>query len=219
MDILERARAVIRAESAAVAALEERLDDRFSSAVESLLSCKGRVITTGVGKAGSIARKLAATLASTGTPSLYLHPAEGVHGDLGVVTADDVLIALSYSGESDEVLRLLPSLNRIGCRLISIVGNPDSSLAAAADIVLDVSVSEEACPLGLAPTTSVAAMLALGDALAMAAMEARGFTREDFAVYHPAGALGRRLTLRVSRSEERRVGKDCRAWGERASSQ
>ncbi len=198
MDILDRARAVIEAESAAIAALADRLDDRFAGAVDRLLTCKGRVVTTGVGKAGAVARKLAATLASTGTPALYLHPAEGVHGDLGVVTPDDIIIALSYSGESDEVVRLLPTLDRIGAFLIVFVGNPKSSLAAAADVVLDVSVAEEACPLGLAPTTSIAAMLALGDALAMATMEARGFTREDFAVYHPAGALGRRLTLRVS---------------------
>jgi arabinose-5-phosphate isomerase len=198
MNILDRARAVIEAESAAIASLSDRLDDRFAGAVDRLLNCKGRVVTTGVGKAGAVARKLAATLASTGTPALYLHPAEGVHGDLGVVTSDDVVIALSYSGESDEVVRLLPTLDRIGAFLIALVGNPQSSLAAAADIALDVSVAEEACPLGLAPTTSIAAMLALGDALAMSAMEARGFTREDFAVYHPAGALGRRLTLRVS---------------------
>jgi arabinose-5-phosphate isomerase len=198
MDPIGRAKAVIRAEAAAVLALEERLDRQFSEAVELLLACTGRVVTTGVGKAGAIARKLAATLASTGTPALYLHPAEGVHGDLGVVTQDDIVIALSYSGESDEVIRLLPTLNRIGPKLIAFVGNLRSSLAQAATLVLDVSVSQEACPLGLAPTTSVAAMLAMGDALAMATMEARGFTREDFATFHPAGTLGRKLTLRVS---------------------
>ncbi len=196
--VVSRARAVIAAEAAAVSALSERLDARFVDAVHRVLECKGRVITTGVGKAGAVARKMAATLASTGSPALYMHPAEGQHGDLGMVTPDDVVIALSYSGASDEVLRLLPSISRIGAFLIGMVGNPDSALGRASSLILDVSVSAEACPLGLAPTTSVVAMLALGDALALAAMEARGFTREDFALYHPAGALGRRLTLRVS---------------------
>lgn len=196
--ILERARRVLRIEADAVRALTERLDGRFVEAVELLLNCPGRVITTGVGKAGAIARKLAATLSSTGTPAHYLHPAEGVHGDLGVVTRDDVVLALSYSGESDEVVRLLPTLNRIGACLVAMVGNPDSSLAKAASIVLDAAVAEEACPLSLAPTASAVAMLALGDALAMCTMEARGFTKEKFALYHPAGSLGRRLTLRVS---------------------
>jgi len=196
--ILERARKVLRIEADAVRALMDRLGPEFTRAVRMLVGCEGRVVTTGVGKAGAIARKLAATLASTGTPALYLHPAEGVHGDLGVVTGQDVVLALSYSGESDEVVRLLPSLAQIGACIIALAGNPDSSLARAAAVVLDVSVAEEACPLSLAPTASAIAMLALGDALAMAAMEERGFTREDFARYHPAGALGRRLTLRVS---------------------
>jgi arabinose-5-phosphate isomerase len=197
-DLLERARAVFHAEAAAIAALEGRLDERFSQAVEMLVGCSGRVITTGVGKAGIIAHKVAATLSSTGTPALYLHPAEGVHGDLGVVTTDDVVLALSYSGESDEVVRLLPSLHRVGASLVVLTGNTESTLASAASVVLDVQVESEACPLGLAPTASAAAMLAMGDALAMAAMEARGFTKDDYALYHPAGALGRRLTLRVS---------------------
>lgn len=196
--MIARARAVIEAEAAAVSALAQRLDDRFVQAARRVLECRGRIITTGVGKAGAVARKMAATLASTGSPALYMHPAEGQHGDLGMVTSEDVVIALSYSGESDEVLRLLPSISRIGAFLIAMVGNPESALGRAASLILDVSVSREACPLGLAPTTSVVAMLALGDALALAAMEARGFTREDFALYHPAGALGRRLTLRVS---------------------
>lgn len=196
--IVERARKVLRAESEAIRALEERVDGQFVRAVEMLVGCRGRVVTTGVGKAGAIARKLAATLASTGTPALYLHPAEGVHGDLGVVTSDDLVLALSYSGESDEVVRLLPTLGRIGACIIALVGNRQSTLAQAAAVTLDVWVEAEACPLSLAPTTSAAAMLALGDALAMCAMEARGFTREEFALYHPAGALGRRLTLRVS---------------------
>lgn len=196
--ILERARRVLEIEADAVHALIDRLGPEFTRAVSMLVGCEGRVVTTGVGKAGAIARKLAATLASTGTPALYLHPAEGVHGDLGVVTGQDIVLALSYSGESDEVVRLLPALSQIGACILALVGSPDSSLARAAAVVLDVSVAEEACPLSLAPTASAIAMLALGDALAMAAMEERGFTREDFARYHPAGALGRRLTLRVS---------------------
>ena len=196
--VLARARAVLETESRAIERLSERLDGRFVQAVDYLLQCRGRVVTTGVGKAGAIARKIAATLASTGTPAHFLHPAEGVHGDLGVITSSDVVIAFSYSGESDEVLRLLPSISQIGARLIAVAGNAQSSLARSAHLVLEVTVESEACPLGLAPTTSVAAMLALGDALAIAVMEARGFTRENFALYHPAGALGRRLTLRVS---------------------
>ncbi len=197
-EVLDRGRKVIQAEADAIRSLGSRLDSRFEDAVEALLSCRGRVITTGVGKAGIVAHKMAATLASTGTPALFLHPAEAVHGDLGVVGAQDIVIVFSYSGESDEVVRLLPSIKRIGACIIALVGNSRSTLAQSAGIVLDVSVDAEACPLGLAPTTSVAAMLALGDALALAAMEARGFTQEDFAAFHPAGALGRRLTLRVS---------------------
>lgn len=197
-EILARARQVLEAEAASIRGLVSRLDERFPQAVARLLECRGRVVVTGVGKAGAIGRKLAATLASTGTPALFLHPAEGVHGDLGVVMAEDVVLALSYSGESDEVLRLLPSLKHLCATLIAMVGNEESPLARAADLVLNVSVEGEACPLGLAPTCSSAAMLAMGDALAIATMEARGFTREDFALYHPAGALGRRLTLRVA---------------------
>jgi arabinose-5-phosphate isomerase len=196
--ILERGRRVLAAESEAIRSLSQRLDGRFVEAVTLLLHCAGRTVTTGVGKAGAIARKIAATLASTGTPSLFLHPVEGLHGDLGVVTRQDIVIAFSYSGESDEVLRLLPAISAVGAVLIAVVGQTGSALARAADVVLDISVEAEACPLGLAPTTSTAAMLALGDAMALSAMEARGFTREDFARFHPAGALGRRLTLRVA---------------------
>lgn len=196
--ILSRARAVLQVEADAVRALADRVDDRFVSAVQELLRCRGRVIMTGVGKAGAIGRKLAATLASTGTPALFLHPAEGVHGDLGMVTPDDVVVILSYSGESDEITRILPTIRRIGAPIIAVTGGLTSTLAEGAAIVLDVAVPREACPLGLAPTTSTTAMLALGDALALSTMEARGFTREDFALYHPAGALGRRLTLHVS---------------------
>jgi arabinose-5-phosphate isomerase len=193
-----KARGIIRAEAQALCAMSDRLDEKFLYAVEIILKCEGRVVTTGIGKAGAIARKVAATLASTGSPALYLHPAEGVHGDLGVVTPDDVVLALSYSGESDEITRLLPTLRRIGAPIIAMTGNEQSSLAKAAKIWLDCFVESEACPLGLAPTTSAVAMLSLGDALALSVMESRGFTREDFALYHPAGALGRRLILRVS---------------------
>ncbi len=196
--ILERGKAVFRVEGDAIHALGARIDGLFVTAVATVLRCEGRVVTTGVGKAGLIARKVAATLASTGSPSLFLHPAEALHGDLGMVTSADVLVALSYSGESDEVLRLLPSLKRIGACVIAITGSRSSTLAQAAGLVLDISVPAEACLLGLAPTTSAAAMLAMGDALAVAAMEARGFSKEEFALFHPAGALGKRLTVRVS---------------------
>src|SRR5687768_13062857 len=162
MTPIERGQEVLRAEARAIESLAERLDTRFDAAVKALLNCRGRVVTTGVGKAGAVARKLAATLSSTGTPAFFLHPAEGFHGDLGVVTPDDVVLALSYSGESDEVVRLLPTLSRIGAYLIAFVASPRSSLGRAANLVLDVGVESEACPLGLAPTTSSAAMLALG---------------------------------------------------------
>lgn len=196
--LLARARAVIRMEADSIRSLADHLDPSFVQAAEAVLACQGRVITTGVGKAGAIARKVAATLASTGSPSLFLHPADGVHGDLGVVTRSDVVLAFSYSGESDEVSRILPTIRRIGAKLIAVTGKPESTLGQAAEIVLNLGPCTEACPLGLAPTTSAATMLAMGDALAIAVMEARGFTREDFAVFHPAGALGRRLMLRTS---------------------
>jgi len=196
--LLLRARHVLAIEARAVEHLISRLDESFVRAAQAILECRGRTVTTGVGKAGAIARKVAATLSSTGSPALFLHPAEGVHGDLGVVTADDVVLLFSYSGESDEVSRVLPTLRRIGATLIAVTGRPQSTVGSAAHIVLNTAVDGEACPLGLAPTASTTAMLALGDALAIAVMEARGFTRDDFALYHPAGALGRRLTLRVS---------------------
>lgn len=196
--ILNRARSVLEIEARAIQHLIPRLGEAFVQAARTILECRGRTVTTGVGKAGAIARKVAATLSSTGSPALFLHPAEGVHGDLGVVTRNDVVLLFSYSGESDEVSRVLPSLRRIGATLIAVTGRPTSSLGQAAQIVLDVAVDGEACPLGLAPTASTTAMLALGDALAIAVMEARGFTADDFALYHPSGALGRRLTLRVS---------------------
>lgn len=196
--IIERGRGVLAAESAALAILADRIDHTFEQAVQLVLGCQGKRVTTGVGKAGAIARKTAATLSSTGSPALFLHPAEGVHGDLGVVTPDDIVLAFSYSGESDEVTRILPTLKRIGAPIVAFTGNAASTLGQASAVVLDISVSAEACPLGLAPTTSAIAMLAMADAIALATMEARSFTREDFALYHPAGALGRRLTMRAS---------------------
>ena len=196
-EIVAAARQVLRLEADAVRTLADRLGDPFVRAVELVVSTTGRVVVTGIGKSGAIARKSAATLASTGTPAFYLHPAEGVHGDLGMVTAADVVITLSYSGETDEILAILPALKRLGVALIALSGNQQSTLAQNADVPLDVSVQREACPLDLAPTTSTTAMLALMDALAVAAMGVRRFTREDYALFHPAGSLGRRLLLRV----------------------
>jgi len=196
--MLDRAREVLGIEAEAIMSLKERLDESFVAAARLVVECRGRIVVTGMGKSGAIARKIAGTLASTGSPALFLHPAEGVHGDLGMVTSQDVVIALSNSGETDELNAMLPVLKRIGAKLISLVGRMDSTLARASDVILDVSVGREACPLGLAPTASTTAMLALGDALALAAMEEREFTAEDYAVFHPSGTLGRRLTLKVS---------------------
>ncbi len=198
LSILFRAREVLDIEAAAVAALSARLGDDFVRAVELILECKGRLVITGMGKSGAIGRKLAGTFSSTGTPSLFLHPAEGVHGDLGMVTGDDVLLALSYSGESDEMTSILPVIARIGAKIISIVGNKSSTLARYSESVLDVEVEREACPMNLAPTASTTAQLAMGDTLAIAVMQVRRFTKEDYARIHPAGSLGRRLLLRVS---------------------
>lgn len=197
MKILERASQVLQEESKAVLDLIETLDHRFETAVELILSSKGRVVCTGMGKSGHIARKVSATLASTGTPALFLHPGEGVHGDLGMVTADDVVLAFSNSGETSEVISLLPSLRRIGAKLISVVGNPSSTLGKNSDVVLIVCVDKEACPLGLAPTSSTTAALALGDALAVCLLDQHQFTPENFAVFHPGGSLGRKLLLTV----------------------
>jgi len=194
---LEMARDVLQIEAAAIQALAVRLDDRFTRAVELLLHCRGRVVVSGIGKSGHIARKIAATLASTGTPAIFVHAAEAAHGDLGMITRDDVLVALSYSGEGDELLTMLPVSKREGTPLIAMTGNPTSSLARLADVHLDVRVDKEACPLNLAPTSSTTAMLALGDALAIACLDARGFGPDDFARSHPAGALGRRLLTYV----------------------
>ncbi|MBS3896444.1 KpsF/GutQ family sugar-phosphate isomerase [Silanimonas sp.] len=190
-------RRVIRQETEALSALESRIGADFGRACELLLACRGRVVCTGMGKSGHIARKIAATLASTGTPAFYLHPGEASHGDLGMVTGRDLVLALSYSGESDEILTIVPALKRLDVPLLAMTGRPGSTLAALADLHLDVSVPSEACPHNLAPTTSTTASLALGDALAVAVLEARGFTPEDFARSHPAGALGRRLLLTI----------------------
>ena len=191
------AQKVLQMEAEAILDLIPRVDEHFDAAVEMILACKGRVAMTGMGKSGIIAHKISATLASTGTPSFFLHPAEGIHGDLGMVTSNDVVIALSNSGETGEVLNILPSLRRIGAKLIAMVGNSDSTLAKNADVVLNVGVKKEACPLGLAPTSSTTAALAFGDALAMALMGKHHFTSKQFAVFHPGGSLGRKLLLTV----------------------
>ncbi|MQA28572.1 MAG: KpsF/GutQ family sugar-phosphate isomerase [Luteitalea sp.] len=190
---LALARKVLQTEAAAILALVPRIDGKFERAVEMLQTCGGRVIVTGMGKSGIICRKIAATLASTGTAAFFLHPAEAIHGDLGVVQRDDVVIALSYSGETGEILRLLETIKRLGARLIAITGGSTSSLAQAADVALDSSVTEEACPLNLVPTASTTAALAIGDALAMTLLVAKGFRQEDFASLHPGGKLGKRL--------------------------
>ncbi len=195
--MLEQARQVLRMEAEAVLEQVERIDEHFKAAVEMIMACPGRTVITGMGKSGIIGRKMAATLASTGTPSFYLHPAEGIHGDLGMVTEGDVVIALSNSGETGEVLHILPSLRRIGAKLIAMVGNSNSTLAKNSDIVLNVGVTREACPLGLAPTSSTTAALAYGDALALALLSKRKFTASQFAVFHPGGSLGRKLLLTV----------------------
>ena len=187
------ARKVLQIEAAAILALVDQLDDRFDRAVRLLLDCRGRVIVTGMGKSGIICRKIAATLSSTGTAAFFLHPAEATHGDLGVIQADDVVVALSYSGETDELLRLLETIKRLGSKLIVVTGHSASTLAQAADVALDCRVSGEACPLNLVPTASTTAALALGDALAMTLLVAKGFREEDFANLHPGGKLGKRL--------------------------
>jgi arabinose-5-phosphate isomerase len=195
--ITQSARTVIATEAAAVQALEARIGPAFVEACRVILGCQGRVVVSGMGKSGHVARKIAATLASTGTPAFFVHPGEASHGDLGMILPQDVVLALSYSGESDELLFILPVLKRQGIPLIAITGKPDSSLARQADVHLDGSISSEACPLGLAPTTSTTVALVMGDALAIALLEARGFTADDFARSHPAGSLGRRLLLHI----------------------
>jgi arabinose-5-phosphate isomerase len=195
---LELARRVLSIEADAVRALIGRLDERFLAAVSLILACKGRVIVSGIGKSGHIARKIASTLSSTGTPAHFLHPAEASHGDLGMIQRDDVFVGISYSGESDELLQILPMVKRRGAKLVAIAGSAQSSLATQADVFLDAGVAQEACPLNLAPTASTTAALALGDALAVALLDARGFSADDFARSHPGGALGRKLLTHVS---------------------
>jgi arabinose-5-phosphate isomerase len=195
---IDLAREVLLTEAHAVEMLAQRLDSSFPQAVELILQCQGRVVVSGMGKSGHIGRKIASTLASTGTPAFFMHPAEASHGDLGMITGHDVVLVLSNSGESDELLTIVPMLKRMGAKLISMTGNPKSTLAKEADVHLDASVSHEACPLGLAPTASTTAALALGDALALVLLDARGFSQEDFARAHPGGALGRQLLLHVS---------------------
>ncbi len=193
---LETARRVLRIEAEAIAGLVDRIDQRFERAVELLFACGGRVVVTGMGKSGLIGRKIAATLSSTGTPAVFLHPAEAMHGDLGMLVRGDVLIAISYGGDTEEIVGLLDRTKRLGIPLVTLTGNPRSTLANASDVVLDISVKEEACSLNLAPTASTAAALAMGDALAIALIDRRGFREEDFAALHPSGRLGKKL-LRV----------------------
>ncbi|MCF6753692.1 KpsF/GutQ family sugar-phosphate isomerase [Stutzerimonas degradans] len=195
--LIDTAQRTIQLETEAVEQLRSRIDERFVHACELVLACKGRVVVVGMGKSGHIGRKIAATLASTGTPAFFVHPAEASHGDMGMITRDDVVLALSNSGTTSEIVTLLPLIKRLGLNLISMTGNPESVLAKAAAVNLDASVAVEACPLNLAPTSSTTVSLVLGDALAIALLEARGFTAEDFAFSHPGGALGRRLLLKV----------------------
>jgi arabinose-5-phosphate isomerase len=203
---LALAREVLEIEAAAIIALVDRLDERFLAAVQLLLSCRGRVVVT-VGKSGQIGRKIASTMASTGTPAFFVHPGEASHGDLGMITREDVMVALSYSGESEELATILPLVKRLGVPLVALTGSAQSTLGRLADVVLDTGVEKEACPLNLAPTASTTVALALGDALAIALLDARGFGHEDFARAHPAGALGRRLLTHVR--DVMRVGDDA----------
>lgn len=196
-NILDTARAVLKTEAEAVYNLIKKLDKKFKQAVEIIYSSKGRVVITGMGKSGLVGKKLAATLASTGTPALFLHPAEASHGDLGMVTSDDVIIAISNSGETEEILGLMPFLKRFNVQIIALTGNRKSTLSKFADIVLDVSVKEEACPIGVVPTASTTAAMAMGDALAVALLLKRGFKEEDFAVFHPRGNIGKKLFIKV----------------------
>ncbi|MCX5908036.1 MAG: KpsF/GutQ family sugar-phosphate isomerase [Deltaproteobacteria bacterium] len=196
-EILRQAREVIQIEADAVQGLLDRLDESFVKAVETLLACKGRVVVTGIGKSGLVGRKIMATLISTGTPAMFLHPVEGLHGDLGMVTSQDILLAISNSGETAEIIHLLPSVKKIGARIIGLTGSRNSTLAKYSEVVLDVGVEREACPMGLAPTSSTTATLVMGDALAVALMRQRKFGEKDFALFHPGGSLGERLNTRV----------------------
>ncbi|VAX11933.1 D-arabinose 5-phosphate isomerase [hydrothermal vent metagenome] len=196
--IINMGRAVIDIETAAIQALTSRIDDQFVRACEYMLSCQGRIVVMGMGKSGHIGGKIAATLASTGSPAFFVHPGEASHGDLGMITAQDVVLALSNSGGTDEILTIVPLIKRLGIPLIALTGKPSSRLASEADVHLDVSVEREACPLGLAPTSSTTATLVMGDALAISLLESRGFTSDDFALSHPGGRLGKRLLLHVA---------------------
>ncbi len=196
--IIERAKRVLNIEAEAIQQLVDRINEDFVRAVELVLACEGKVVVTGVGKSGIIGQKIASTLASTGTPAFFLHPTEGIHGDLGMLEKKDIVLAISNSGETDELSQILPVIKRYGNKLIVLTGGATSTLARAGDVVLDVSIKEEACPLGLAPTASTTAALAMGDALAVALLEKRGFKTEDFAILHPGGRLGKRLLLKVS---------------------
>jgi len=196
-NLLRLARQVLETEAVAITALVPRLDEHFTEACRLLLACRGRVVVMGMGKSGHVANKIAATLASTGTPAFYVHPGEASHGDMGMITGEDVVLALSNSGETGELIIILPLIKRLGVKLVALTGQSNSTLAKAADVNLDVSVAQEACPLNLAPTASTTAALAMGDALAVSLLSTRGFTEEDFARSHPGGSLGRRLLLRV----------------------
>ncbi len=196
-DIIKDGKTVVRIEAEAVKNLESKIDDSFAKAVEKILSMKGRVIVSGVGKSGIIARKIVATLNSTGTPSIFMHPSDAIHGDLGMVRSEDVVILISKSGTTPELIRIVPILRQIGTKIIAMVGDINSKLAQESDITLDISVSQEACPFDLAPTTSTTVTLVMGDALAVALLKAKNFTKEDFAFYHPGGTLGKRLSLKV----------------------
>jgi len=196
--IIEQAKEVLTIEAEAIQSLIPRIDDQFTKAIKMILACRGRVVVTGMGKSGLVARKIASTLASTGTPAFFLHPAEGIHGDLGMVTADDVVLALSNSGETTELVSIIPAIKRIGAAIIAMCGCEQSTVVKNAEVFLDVTVEREACPLGLAPTASTTAALAMGDALAVVLLSEREFTQEDFALFHPGGSLGRKLLLTVA---------------------
>jgi len=197
-NIIDLGRSVLTIEANSISELTNKIDETFADLCEAILTCEGRIVVTGMGKSGHIGRKIAATLASTGSPALFLHPAEASHGDLGMITKKDILLALSYSGETEEILTILPLIKRLDIKIFSLTGAPRSSLATLSDIHLDISVRQEACPLGLAPTASTTATLAMGDAIALAVLEARGFTVADFAQSHPGGRLGRRLFLKIA---------------------
>ncbi|MCW9023596.1 MAG: KpsF/GutQ family sugar-phosphate isomerase [Gammaproteobacteria bacterium] len=195
--VFEIARAVMETEGQAIATLSQRIDDNFAQACEYMLRCKGRIVVMGMGKSGHIGGKIAATLASTGSPAFFVHPGEASHGDLGMITAQDVVLAMSNSGETDEILTIIPLIKRLGIPLVALTGNPASRIATEASVHLDISVEKEACPLGLAPTASTTATLVMGDALAISLLESRGFTADDFALSHPGGRLGKRLLLHI----------------------